>query len=262
MLFNKQGLRNANSRQRTDATHVLAAVPVRNRLACLGEPLRHARNTLATHAPDWLRSWVPPTWFDRYRRRIEEDRLPDANAARYALADAWGADGRELLTRLDQPAADPALRERDAVKTVRLVWLQQCCASSADEPMRWRVADDVPLAPPRITTPYDIEARFSTKHETSWVGDTVHLTEPCDPDQPHRLTDVTTPPATSADIAMPGQIPQQVAARGLLPADHPVDAGSVCAENLVLPGAGLGDDAPRAPCVRRTWSSANRTEWT
>ena len=48
----EHGSRNANGRQRTDATHVLAAVPVRNRLACLGEPLRHARNTLATHAPD------------------------------------------------------------------------------------------------------------------------------------------------------------------------------------------------------------------
>ena len=87
--------------------------------------------------------------------------------------------------------------------------------------MHRRVADDVPPAPLLITTSYD------------WVGDTVHLTGPCDPDQPHRLTDATTPPATTADMAMPGQIPQQVAARGLLPADHPVDAGSVCAENLV-----------------------------
>jgi len=241
VLFNKQGLRNANGRQRTDATHALAAVPVRNRLAYIGEPLRHARNTLATHTPDWLRSWVPPTWFDRYRRRIEEDRLPDANAARYALADAWGADGRELLTRLDQPAADPALRERDAVQTVRLVWLRQCCASPADEPMRWRVADDVPPAPLRITTSYDIEARFSTKRETSRVGDTVHLTEPCDPDQPHLLTDVTTPPATTADMAMPGQIPPQGVRVGCFPRTI---------------------RSMRAPCVRRTWSSAGRTEWT
>jgi hypothetical protein len=100
----------------------------------------------------------------------------------------------------------------------------------------------VPPAPLLITTPYDIEARFSTKRETSRVGDTVHLTEPCDPDHPHRLTDVTTPPATTADMAMPGQIPQQVAARGLLPADHPVDAGSVCGEPGRAPAGRRGRD--------------------
>lgn len=233
VLFKEQGLLKAKGRQRTDATHVLAAVHVLNRLECVGETLRHALNTLATHAPDWLRSWVPPTWFDRYSRRIEEYRLPDAKADRYALAETWGADGRELLTRLYQPSADPSLRDLDAVQTLRLVWLQQFYAFSADEPMRWRVADDLPPAPLLINTPYDIEARFSKKRETSWVGYKVHLTETCDPDQPHLLTDVTTTPATTADMTMPGQIQQQLAARGLLPAEHLVDAGYVCAENLV-----------------------------
>ena len=33
-----------------------------------------------------------------------------------------------------------------------------------------------------ITSPYDHEARFSTKRGESWVGYKVHLTESCDDD--------------------------------------------------------------------------------
>ncbi|MBC8162315.1 MAG: transposase [Roseiflexaceae bacterium] len=59
VLFKEQGLLKARGRQRTDATHVLAAVHVLNRLECIGETLRHTLNSLASSAPDWLRAWVP-----------------------------------------------------------------------------------------------------------------------------------------------------------------------------------------------------------
>jgi len=42
--------------QRTDSTHVLAAVRRLNRVELLGETLRAALNTLAQHHPEWLRS--------------------------------------------------------------------------------------------------------------------------------------------------------------------------------------------------------------
>src|SRR5918998_1342912 len=100
-LFREQGLVKAKGRQRTDSTHVLAAIQVLNRLECIGETLRHALNILATAAPDWLQSWVPLVWFDRYSRRFEEYRLPPAKPARYALAEQIGADGRQLLRAVD-----------------------------------------------------------------------------------------------------------------------------------------------------------------
>jgi transposase len=68
--FREQGLLKAKGRQRTDSTHVLAAIQTLNRLECIGETLRHALNVLATVAPDWLQSWVPAVWFDRYRQRF------------------------------------------------------------------------------------------------------------------------------------------------------------------------------------------------
>src|SRR5215211_676512 len=50
-----RGLLKARGRQRTDATHVLAAIRVLNRLELVGETLRAALNEIAAVAPDWLR---------------------------------------------------------------------------------------------------------------------------------------------------------------------------------------------------------------
>ena len=58
-LFTEQGLVKGKGRQRTDATHVLAAIQVLNRLEWIEETLRHALNRLATADPAWLKSWVP-----------------------------------------------------------------------------------------------------------------------------------------------------------------------------------------------------------
>jgi Transposase domain (DUF772) len=55
----------ARGRQRTDSTHVLAAVWALNRLEVVGETLRHSLNTLAVVAPEWLRAASPPDWRDR-----------------------------------------------------------------------------------------------------------------------------------------------------------------------------------------------------
>jgi transposase len=43
----------ARGRQRTDSTHVLAAVRALHRIEVVGEALRHALNTLAVVAPEW-----------------------------------------------------------------------------------------------------------------------------------------------------------------------------------------------------------------
>ena len=233
LLFKDQGLVKAKGRQRTDATHVLAAIHVLNRLECIGETLRQALNTLATSDPTWLQAWVPVEWYPRYGRRIEEYRLPDAKADRYAVAEGWGADGRDLLMQLYAADTDPTLRDLPAVQALRTVWLQQFYAVPPEAPMRWRKAEDLPPAPQLICTPYDVDARFSKKRETSWVGYKVHLTETCDEASPNLITDVTTTPATTADNTMPNTIQQQLEARGLAPSEHLVDAGYVCADTLL-----------------------------
>src|SRR5256886_14469648 len=60
----------ARGAQRTDSTHVLAAIRVLNRLELVAETLRAALNAVATIAPDWLPAVTPPAWYERYSRRI------------------------------------------------------------------------------------------------------------------------------------------------------------------------------------------------
>src|SRR5438093_11653474 len=65
-LLCERGLIKARGKQRTDSTHVLAAIRVLNRLTCVGETLRHALNELALAAPDWLRSHITADRLDRF----------------------------------------------------------------------------------------------------------------------------------------------------------------------------------------------------
>src|SRR5947207_843512 len=70
----------ARGQQRTDSTHVLAAIRVMNRLELVAETLRAALNELATVAPIWLQALAPLAWYERYGKRIEDTRLPQGAA--------------------------------------------------------------------------------------------------------------------------------------------------------------------------------------
>ncbi len=105
----------ARGRQRTDSTHVLAAVRALNRLEVVGETLHHTLNTLAVVAPEWLRAASHPDWRDRDARRAEDGRLPTTLAARAALALTIGHDGWRSLAAIDHPDTPPWRREVPAV---------------------------------------------------------------------------------------------------------------------------------------------------
>ncbi len=91
-VSNNEGSSNLRGRQRTDATHVLAAVRTINRVVCVGETMRAALNTLAEVAPEGLRSFAPDEWYERYEHRVEEYRLPKEQAKRTALVETIGTE--------------------------------------------------------------------------------------------------------------------------------------------------------------------------
>jgi transposase len=227
----ERGLLKARGRQRTDSTHILAAIRVLNRLELVGETLRHTLNSLAVVAPDWLRAQVPPEWFDRYGARVENYRLPKTAAAREELATTIGADGRRLLQAVDAATDLPWLRMIPAVQTLRQVWMEQY--TDPPGPLRWRAVKERASAAELIASPYDPEARYSTKRDVQWVGYQVHLTETCDEGQPHLITQVMTTPATTPDCVMGPTIHHDLAQRDLLPSMHLLDSGYVDAELLV-----------------------------
>jgi transposase len=91
----------------------------------------------------------------------------------------------------------------------------------------------VPPAAQLIHSPYDLEARYSIKHGSAWVGYKAHATETCDDDTPHIITHVETTPATTPDDNMLETIHAALAAKALLPRQHLVDCGYTDSETLV-----------------------------
>jgi transposase len=226
-----QGLLNTRGRQRTDSTHVLASIRVLNRLERVGETLRAALNSLAVVAPDWLQALAPLAWYDRYRRRVENSRLPKTDEARKALAAVIGADGQTLLHAIAAAVDQPWLGEVPAVKTLRQVWAEQ--SSEVNGKLGWREVKDMPSPAELIASPYDPEARYSTKREIEWVGYKVHVTETCEADTPHLIVNVETTPATTPDDHMVKCVHTSLEQRALLPAEHLVDKGYTDSRVLV-----------------------------
>ncbi|MEV7395442.1 IS5/IS1182 family transposase, partial [Streptomyces sp. NPDC091215] len=111
------GLLKAGRRQRSDATHVVAAVPGLNRLEYVVEMMRAALNALAAAAPKWLAERAPVEWFDRYSARPDDtkSKIPGRWAARVEHGHQVGQDGMQLLRAVWSNDAPGWLRELPAV---------------------------------------------------------------------------------------------------------------------------------------------------
>jgi transposase len=227
----EQKLLKGKGKQRTDSTHVVAAVRKLNRMETIGETMRATLNILATVAPDWLREVAPIEWFDRYESRMEEYSLPHQKKKRAEWVRAVGADGIYLLTSIYQSPSHHWLWSIPAVESLRLVWLHQFYYVEGQ--LQLRQVKDLPPASIRLDSPYDPQAHYSRKRETEWVGYKVHITESCDSDHPHLITHVHTTLATQPDADMTEPIHQALAKKNCLPHSHLVDMGYVDAEQIV-----------------------------
>lgn len=232
----------AGGRQRTDSTHVLAAVRILNHLGCARQALRLALNTLAEVAPAWLRTWVPPEWVERYDRHHDDpwQALP-TKVDPAVRAQTVGADGLLLLERIDAADAPEWLRELPVVQTLRRVWLEQFV--TVEGVLRLRTREDGWRAPrDAVCSPHDLEAHYATKASLTWLGYKVHLTETCEPDAPHLITPVATSEAATFDGSLTPQIHAALQRRELLPDQHLVDTGYADADLLVRSEREFGVD--------------------
>jgi transposase len=225
------GLLRAGGRQRTDSTHVLAAVRPLNRMEFAGETLRAALEALAAAAPGWLAPLTGAGWADRYGARIDAYRFPKGEDARRQWAGQVGRDGFTLLDAVSAPGAPPWLRQVPAVQALRRAWDQQYHRDGQE--VRWREGRDLPPGGQRLASPYDPDARYGVKRGHGWTGYKVHLTETCEPGLPHLVVNVETTAATTDDAEMTPVIHQHLAGRRLAPGEHAVDAGYVSARNIL-----------------------------
>jgi transposase len=236
------GLLKARGQQRTDSTHVLAAIRVMNRLELVAETLRAALNALAAVAPAWLQAMAPLAWYERYGKRIEDTRLPQGQASRDAYGQMVGEDGFTLLDALEAPETPESLRALPVITTLRQTWQRHYERASgkgtaqsplASSSVHFKRNQDLPPAAEAIESPYDPEARYRQKCDTPWTGYMVHISETCEPTAPHLLTHVHTTTAAVYEAQCTTPIHQALSAKDLAPREHFVDGAYISADELV-----------------------------
>jgi transposase len=267
-----EGLVKAGGKQRTDSTHVSAAVAALNRLELVGESVRATLEALAAAHPAWLGQRICVADFTRrYGTPMTSWRPPASQTKREELAIVYAKDGYALLEAVYDDAAPAWLRELPAVEVLRRVLLQNYTRTITEhgrEVIKRREkepdGDGLPPGHIRIASPYDTDARWGVKREQFWLGYKLHITEACDdapactcptcppPESgnaaatggehdkgcaylvfPNLITNVAATDATVTDNQMTEPIHDALAARHLTPGRHYVDSGYLSAALVV-----------------------------
>jgi transposase len=186
------GLVKAGGKQRTDSTHVIAAVAALNRLELAGESVRAALEALTVAHPDWVAQRICVSDFARrYGTPMTSWRPPASQARRDELAIAYARDGYALLEAVYDSSSPAWLREVPALDVLRRVLMQnytRVIHEDGREVIRRREkepeGDGLPRGHTRIASPYDLDARWGVKREEFWLGYKLHVTETCDDPPP------------------------------------------------------------------------------
>lgn len=88
-----KGLLKGKKKQRTDSTHVMAAIRTLTLLELAGETMRRTLDDVARVAPAWLQKQMQPEWIKRDGRRFDSYRLPKGKKKRLERATPMGQDG-------------------------------------------------------------------------------------------------------------------------------------------------------------------------
>ena len=262
------GLVKAGGKQRTDSTHVIAAVAALNRLELAGEGVRAALEALTAAHPDWVAQRICVSdWTRRYGTPMTAWRPPASKAKQDELAIAYARDGYALLEAVYDISSPAWLRELPAVDVLRRVLVQnytRVIHADGREVIKRREkepeGDGLPPGHARIASPYDTDARWGVKRDTFWLGYKLHVTETCDdeprcgcpaagdggtgrrghdqdcaaPAFPNLITHVATTDATVTDNQMTSVIHGDLAGKTLAPGRHYLDSGYLSAALVIL----------------------------
>jgi transposase len=159
---------------------------------------------------------------------------PKNKNEREELAIQIGFDGHYLLHKIwFSNHQKVGLCQLESVEILRKIWIQQF--TFTEKGLEWRNPDQTGLPPNSICieSPYDIDARNSSKRDINWTRYKVHFTETCDDKTPNFIINVETTVATNPDGEVTSLIHQKLAVKDLLPNEHYVDAAYVDAYQLV-----------------------------
>lgn len=230
-LANELGLLK-KERQRTDSTKVIAAVASLSRTELIIEAMRHALDCLAPLEPEFV-SWISNDFLmlDAYVIRGFNFRIPRKENQQKELAEAVAKDAKFLLEEIDGDERLKHLRQLRPVVVLRRILGEQFEINERGQP-RQKEQKELAKSQYLIGSPFDTDARYSTKRTESWLGYKVHVTETCGSGSPPIITDIQITKATSSDAEMLLKVQNSLAKKDLAPAEHLVDSGYTSAEKI------------------------------
>jgi transposase len=248
------GLLKGKTKQRTESTHVLAAVRALSLLELVGETMRSTLNELAILAPTWFKAVMKPEWVKRYGRRFDSYRLPKSKPKREELAVTIGEDGFYLLQAAYAPEAPAILAESRMLEVMRRIWVQQYYRDEEDTHWRTKKKYGQPPANRMISSPHDLDIHYRVKRATEWTGYKVHLTETCEKEHPRLITQVETTPSSIHDVKMTERIQDDLTTRNLKPEIQIVDQGYMEID-LLIKSREQGIDLVGPVASGKSWQS-------
>ena len=99
--------------------------------------------------------------------------------------------------------------------------------------VKLRPSDQLPPSGKQLDSPYEPDSRYGNKRSQTWHGYKVHVSETCEPEEVHLITNVQTTPAQIQDVSLTATIHEALERKSLLPDEHFVDSGYVDADLLV-----------------------------
>ncbi len=209
-----------SKRQRTDATHVLAAVERLSRLELVWETLRLALGALINADAKWVCQSLPTSFVNFYSQKRRDYRLSKGQVEQ-AMVDA-GRDGFWLLSQIEQKGQS-SWQDLPEIITLARVLSEQFDQDDEDGGSGLQAKANIDAKGDVITSPHEPSVRYSRKgKETAWRGYKAQVTETVDGHFPV-ITDIGIHSAIEADSLALGKIQKRLARRGLLPEKQYVD---------------------------------------
>jgi transposase len=217
------GLIKRRGKMRTDSSHVLGVVQRLTQLELVIETLRVAMKAIQEVAPDWMKGNVPDVFVEAYDERFWEFKLSDAEVEERLSKAAHDASWFLRAVEAMAPEVVQALAE---IKVLREVLDQQLPKGPDGPPAKRPMGGDI------IESPHETEARHGIKRGQAWTGYKVQVTETCDDDLPHLITDIKITGALDNDSPQLDDIQRRLLEQETPPGEQYVDKGYMSGANL------------------------------
>ena len=218
---------------------------------------RHTLDSLAQVVPEWLQRIAPAAWSQRYGGQWDVEPRPKNKDAHRERAEQIGRDDVLLWQALSAQEDLVWLPQIPAMEIIRLVWLQNFY--EADGIPHWREAGNIPPAAKALCSPFDVDARYSVKNETTWTGYKSHITESCDTEAPHALLHVITTRTTPQDNEVVADLHASLAVKAVIPATHFMDQGYSDSRTLMAAHAGYAIEMLMPMRFDHAWQAQQAT---